>query len=179
MQLGRLCLLTSFGLERKIQVWKLGNVCPRPRISVAFPLAAFMNCSDSNSDVEMILPFLREDRRPRWRELFPKPKGRKKLLQTLWNGDDFERSLMMRVDPSERTVQRLSLRLRRLGAPTFSHLISARPDLDGRDIDLISALGLVVNLAPATIICCMPGVLAYYENDDRNGNYIILRRKGK
>lgn len=133
--------------------------------------------SDATSEIEMILPFLREDRRSRWTELFPRPKGRKKLLKTLWNGEDFDRNLMIQVDPSERTVQRLSLRLRNLGASTLSHIISARPGLDGKDLDLISALEMVLNLAPGTIVCCVPGELAYYENDDKNGNYIILRRK--
>lgn len=129
-----------------------------------------------NSDVEMLLPFLREDRRSRWRELFPRPKGRKKLLATLWNGDDLDRNLLMKVDHSERSVEQLSVRLRSLGAPATCHLISARPNMDGKDLDLISALRLVLNLAPGTIICCVPGKLAYYENDDRNGNYIILGR---
>jgi hypothetical protein len=133
--------------------------------------------SDTTSDVEMILPFLREDRRSRWRDLFPRPKGRKKLLKTLWNGTDFDQSLMLQVDPRERTVQQLSSRLRSLGAPSLCHLISARPSLDGQDLELISALRMVLDLAPGTIICCIPGTLAYYENDDRNGNYIILRRK--
>jgi hypothetical protein len=122
----------------------------------------------------MILPFLREDRRARWKELFPRPKGRKKLLKALWNGDDLDRSLMLQVNPNERTVPILPSRLKTLGAPNFCHLISARSALDGRDIDLISALEMVLNLAPGTIICCVPGELAYYENDDRNGNYIIL-----
>jgi hypothetical protein len=134
------------------------------------------NDSTRNSDVEMLLPFLREDRRSRWRELFPRPKGRKKLLATLWNGDDLNRDLLIKVDPSERSVKQLSVRLRSLGAPPLCHLISARPNLDGKDLDLISALGLVLDLAPGTIICCVPGKLAYYENDDRNGNYIILGR---
>jgi hypothetical protein len=132
------------------------------------------NDSAENSDVEMLLPFLREDRRSRWRELFPRPRGRKKLLATLWNGDDLDRDLLVKVDPSERSVEQLSVRLRSLGAPTMCHLISARSNLDGQDLDLISALRLVLNLAPGTIICCVPGKLAYYENDDRNGNYIIL-----
>ena len=132
------------------------------------------NDSVKNSDVEMLLPFLREDRRSRWRELFPRPKGRKKLLGTLWNGDDLDRNLLIKVDPSERTIQQLSSRLRSLGAPTMCHLISARANLDGKDLDLISALRMVLNLAPGTIICCLPGKLAYYENDDRNGNYILL-----
>jgi len=134
------------------------------------------NNSDNNPELEMILPFLREDRRSRWSELFPKPKGRKKLLKTLWNGDDFDRNLMLQVDPAERTVQQLSFKLRGLGAPTTSHLISARPSLDGKDLDLTTALRTVLNLAPGTMICCVPGKLAYYENDDRNGNYIILAR---
>jgi hypothetical protein len=136
-----------------------------------------MKSNYNNSDLEMILPFLREDRRSRWRELIPRPKGRKKLLASLWNGDDFDRTLMIQVNPSERTIQQLLLKLRSLGAPELSHLISARSALDGKDLDLISALKMVFNLAPGTIICCVPGKLAYYENDDRNGNYIIVEHK--
>jgi len=68
-----------------------------------FETGRMENNSDNNPELEMILPFLREDRRSRWSELFPKPKGRKKLLKTLWNGDDFDRNLMLQVDPAERT----------------------------------------------------------------------------
>ena len=124
-------------------------------------------------DFQLILPFVRENRRDRWKELSLKPKGRKKLLTTLWNGDDFDRSLMTKIDPAERTASTVLVKLRKLGAPIRCHLISARPTLDAKDLDLISALDLVFNSAPGTIISCVPGTLAYYENDERNGNFII------
>jgi hypothetical protein len=126
----------------------------------------------SGSEIEMILPFLLARRQDRWNELFQKPRGRKKLLRTLWNGDDLDRSLMTQVQPNESSVQAIFLKLKNLGAPAQCHLLSARSMLDGRNLDLALALESVL---PATIISCIPGKLAYYKNDDRNGSYIIYR----
>ncbi|HVB57100.1 MAG TPA: hypothetical protein VNE63_11810 [Candidatus Acidoferrales bacterium] len=128
--------------------------------------------TSSGSEIEMILPFLLNRRRNRWKELFQKPKGRKKLLHTLWNGDDLDRSLMTQVQPNESSVQAILLKLNSLGAPAQCHLLSARSMLDGKDLDLASALEIVL---PATLISCIPGKLAYYKNDDRNGSYILYR----
>jgi hypothetical protein len=127
----------------------------------------------SASEIEMILPFLRVDRRDRWREIFSKERGRKKLLSTLWNGDDLDRRLMVQIPPNEHTSDETFVRLNSLGAPRDCHLISARSTLDGLDLDLASALAL---LASGTIIVCMPGKLAYYESEEKNGRYIIANR---
>jgi hypothetical protein len=127
----------------------------------------------AETDASRLLPFVIESRRTRWRDLLSTPKGRKKLLAKLWNGDDLDKTLMTQLKPAERSIPVLLTKLRSLGAPDNCHLISARSALDGRDLDLTSALQSVFELAPGTIISCIPGKLAYYENDDRNGSYII------
>jgi hypothetical protein len=127
----------------------------------------------ASTDTDLILPFVLESRRMRWRELFHRPKGRKKLLATLWNGDDFDRTLFTQLQSAERSVSAVLAKLQGLGAPSHCHLISARSSLDGKNLELSSALQMVFDLAPGTIISCIPGELAYYQNDDKNGSYII------
>lgn len=127
----------------------------------------------ADTDIACLLPFVVGARRTRWKELLSSSQGRKKLLAKLWNGEDLDRLLMVRLKRWERSTPVLLTKLKDLGAPSECYLISARPALDGKNLDLPSALRMVVDLAPGTIISCIPGKLAYYENDDRNGSYII------
>jgi hypothetical protein len=43
------------------------------------------------------------------------------------------------------------------------------------DLELSYALEEIVGLAPGTLVSCLPGKLAYYERDEKNGRYLLTR----
>lgn len=130
---------------------------------------------DLQVERDMILPFLLLDRRARWVDLFSKPKSRRKLMDALWHGRDIDPKFLIPVRPDQANPKCLLSMLQRLGSPKECHLLSVRPDLDGEDLDVGLALEQVVGLAPGTFVSCLPGKLAYYERDEKNGRYLLMR----
>jgi hypothetical protein len=63
--------------------------------------------------------------------------------------------------------------LRDRGAPATCVLFSAAADLDAREMPLDNALAAVVGWNPGTFISCIPGRLAYFE--DEEGRYLLER----
>jgi hypothetical protein len=57
--------------------------------------------------------------------------------------------------------------LRAIGAPETCHDISG--ERDGEDIELLTALKQIVGYGTGTVLSCIPGKLAYFEGDIREG----------
>jgi hypothetical protein len=131
---------------------------------------------DAPSESDLILPFLLPARRVRWAELFSKPKGRKRLMDSLWHGRDIDPKFLVPIHPNRANPHDVAAMLRRLGSSEQCHVLSVRRDLDGKDLDLHLALEQVVGVAPGTVVSCLPGKLAYYERDEKNGRYLLMKK---
>jgi hypothetical protein len=59
------------------------------------------------------------------------------------------------------------------GAGSKCWIISENSELDGQEIDLLTALKETVGYQMGTLISCIPGRLAYFEDED--GRYILER----
>jgi hypothetical protein len=60
------------------------------------------------------------------------------------------------------------------GAGIKCWVISENAELDGKEIDLQTALKETVGRQMGTFISCTPGKLAYFEDED--GRYILERK---
>ena len=125
------------------------------------------------SEVKMIGAFLRKGREERWEQVFARPKGRKKFLERLYHEQDISPECMSPIPHLERFAETVYQKLRSLGASDICHVFSASSRIDGKDLPLFKALQEVVDLTPGTIISCVPGKLAYYLSEERNGQYLL------
>jgi hypothetical protein len=126
------------------------------------------------SEAEMLGPFLGEGREERWRQVFSRPAGRKKFLNRLYHENDIDPKCMVPITHLERSAENVYRKLKSLGAPGLCHIISARQAIDGKSLPLKTALDLAVDLE-GTIICCIPGKLAYFRSEERNGHYLLMK----
>lgn len=79
--------------------------------------------------------------------------------------------------PNSSSLDLLRL-LQERGATKDCHAISTHPELDGKPMNLESALKLAVGFGSPTILSCIPGKLAYLETEQEFGpppRYLLRR----
>jgi hypothetical protein len=70
------------------------------------------------------------------------------------------------IVPSKQRASDIAILLRERGAPATCALLSADTDLNGRHMPLDEALRVVVGWCPGTFVSCVPGRLAYFEDEE-------------
>lgn len=116
-----------------------------------------------------ILAFVVPDRRPRYFDQLADPRRRARLLDQL----NHCRDLNPRYARPARHVTAEDLH--RLGAPQRCHVISEAAALDGRTMSLQDALVETAARGWGTIVCCVPGRLAYYRDELGEREYLLVR----
>ncbi len=66
--------------------------------------------------------------------------------------------------------------LKSKGSPDTCYVISEDSDIDGKEFPLSEVLKTVVGHGMGTFLSCLPGKLAYFEDEDQRW---ILERKAK
>jgi hypothetical protein len=61
------------------------------------------------------------------------------------------------------------------GAGALCYLITEHPELDGRELPLLTALEQIVGKGMGTILSCLPGRLAFMETEDER--FVLEKRK--
>jgi hypothetical protein len=56
------------------------------------------------------------------------------------------------------------------GGPEICYAVSEDDELDGKEIDLTHALETVIGPGTGTLLSCIPGKLAYFEDEDCRWN---------
>jgi hypothetical protein len=102
--------------------------------------------------------FLAREKRDRLVWLLSTPKHRKKALDQL---NHFAGWDMRYTQPLPSTADVLST-LVKAGAPATCHTISDDPSLDGTDLPLAKAVAAAEQYSFASILCCIPGQLAFF-----------------
>jgi hypothetical protein len=76
--------------------------------------------------------------------------------------------------PTQSAVE-LGAQLREKGAGDNCYLLSEDPELDGRELPLDEALGLIVEGGSrhATFVSCVPAALAYFHTDEPGNRYLL------
>ena len=112
-------------------------------------------------------------KRDRLVALFGSSKRRKQARDALNHFADWDARFAQPVDSS---ADVLAL-LRKAGAPSECHVMSDSPELDGRDMPLDEAVSECEVYSFASILCCLPGELAFFFDEvAAPRNRVLLRR---
>jgi hypothetical protein len=98
-------------------------------------------------------------------------KRRRRFLDRLNHCRDFDERCATPL-PSNADVVRV---LRSRGAPSRCFVVSDSATIDGRELPLVEAIEQAESCGWATLVSCVPGLLAYYR--DESGTRRLLARE--
>ena len=124
----------------------------------------------------LIRAFILPQRQSRYLELLPKPKRRKDVTRELAHFKHVDMRFAVQIPPSQRGCSGILRILKAKGAPDICYAISEDDELDGKELPLSESLKKIVGYGMGTFLSCLPGRLAYFEDEDERW---ILERKGK
>jgi len=134
-----------------------------------------MSFVPNQCEVETIRAFVAATKRERYVGFISNEKRRKEFVRQLAHFDDLDPRWIVRIAPSSQNPTRIHALLKAHGAPENCHVVSELTELDGKEIRLNDALNRIVGCEMGTILCCLSGRLAYFENED--ARYILERSK--
>jgi hypothetical protein len=105
--------------------------------------------------------FIAPEKRDRWRTKLMNSKKRRKFLDRLNHHNDFDNRYTTAVGHDAD----FAALLREHGAPERCHVVSDVADLDGRTLPLDDAINQMMHCGFGTVICCIPGELAFYYGE--------------
>ncbi len=122
-----------------------------------------------------IRAFIQKNRQERILALLASPKRRKAITNELahfkWLDDRFAIPIPA---STAHTVKEIATLLRKKGAGKTVWAISEDRDIDGKELELETALRHIWGRGIGTILSCIPGKLGYFEDEDYSR---LLERK--
>jgi hypothetical protein len=119
--------------------------------------------------------FILPDKRSRYLSMLGSRKRRGGFLDRINHSLDYDSAFAVPIPPAEQTAAAIEALLRKRGAPDECHVISSKSDWDAQDIRLREAIDLILGYGIGTVLCCVPGRLAYYESEDMRRRLILCR----
>jgi hypothetical protein len=98
---------------------------------------------------------------------------RRKWIQNL--GSVLDPRFQKRIPAELQDAPAIAALLRRSGAGPTCTVMSENSVLDGADLPLAEALQATVGRGVVTLISCIPGVLAYFEDEGAGERYLLER----
>ena len=123
---------------------------------------------------QLIRAFILPQRQGRYLELLAKPKRRKDIVDALAHFKHLDMRYAVQIPGPQRRASGILELLQSKGAPETCYAVSEDSELDGKEISLTDALGSIVGCGMGTFLSCIPGRLAYFEDEDQRW---ILERK--
>ena len=135
-----------------------------------------MTAIDSSTDWQALTvrAFVLKQKRDRYVDKIASPKWRPDFVRGLAHFADFDPRFIVHIPPSSQYPDGIESLLRAKGAPTMCSAISELDSIDCKHVPLVEALNEVIGRQMGTILCCVPGSLAYFENED--GRFILERK---
>jgi hypothetical protein len=127
-----------------------------------------------NHEEDLIKAFFVPTKRERYLEMIANPRKRKKFLLELSHFKALDPRYCFAVPKVEHTAEQIAAFLTRKGATPSCWVTSEDSDLDGKELPLLEALKKVVGYQMGTFLSCVPGKLAYFEDED--DRWILVRR---
>jgi len=127
-----------------------------------------------NHEEELIKAFFVPTKRDRYLEMVANPKKRRKFLLELAHFKALDPRYCFAVPKVEHTAEQIAAFLTRKGASSSCWVTSEDLKLDGKEMPLLDALKKIVGYQMGTFISCIPGKLAYFE--DEEDRWILERR---
>ena len=122
----------------------------------------------------LMLSFIPPERRNRYLELIARPKRRQDIVESLAHFKHLDVRYLIPIPGSQSRASEILRLLRSKGAPETCYALSEASELDGREIPLSEGLAFIVGRGIGTFLSCIPGKLAYFEDEDQRW---ILERK--
>jgi hypothetical protein len=123
---------------------------------------------------QLIRAFILPERQDRYLELLAKPKRRADITDTLAHFKHLDMRYAVQIPGSQRRASGILELLKSKGAPETCYALSEDSELDGKEVSLKDALASIVGCGMGTFLSCIPGKLAYFEDEDERW---ILERK--
>jgi hypothetical protein len=127
-----------------------------------------------NHEQAVVRAFLLPVRQERYLEFLKTPKNRKKFIAVLAHFKHLDPKFATSISGSQSRSSEIVKLLVKKGSGDKCWVISENAELDAREIDLKTALQETVGRQMGTFISCIPGKLAYFEDED--GRYILERK---
>ncbi len=103
------------------------------------------------------------------------PKKRKKFTLQLAHCKHLDARFMFEITGAQSHPPDIERLLRSKGAPVDCYVISEYSEWDGKFMPLAAALKGVVGYDMGTVVSCIPGKLAYYEDEAMQPRFMLLR----
>ena len=127
-----------------------------------------------NHEEAVLSAFILPTMRKRYLEFLTTPKRRKKLTGGLAHFQHWNPIYCVKIPPNQQHPPDILKLLMAKGAGPKCWVISEDSKLDGREMDLEEALKRCIGWGMGTILSCVPGKLAYFE--DEQDRYILQRK---
>ncbi len=126
-----------------------------------------------NHEEAAIKAFIIPNRQERYLNFLSSSKGRAKFISELAHFKALDPKYLLTIPSNQQNPSSLAKLLASMGAGPKCWIISEWDEVDGREMDLETALRKTIGYGMGTIISCIPGKLAYFEDEQ---NRYILRR---
>jgi hypothetical protein len=126
-----------------------------------------------NHEEAFVKAFIPNQRQERFLGIIASRKKRAKLLTELAHFNALNPKFMVEIPSNQRRGSALVELLKAKGAGPTCYVMSENTKLDGREMELEAALKETVGYQMGTLISCVPGRLAYFEDED--GRWILER----
>jgi len=124
---------------------------------------------------QLIRAFILPQRQSRYLELLANPRRRHDLTRELAHFKHLDPNYAFTLPPGRKWATDICELLKSKGAPEICYAISEDNDIDGKELALRDALDTIVGGGIGTFLSCVPGRLAYFEDED--GRFILERTK--
>jgi len=124
----------------------------------------------------LVRAFIIPQRQSRYFELLPNPRRRRDVTRELAHFKHVDTRFAVSIPSSQSGYAGILGILKSKGAPETCYAISEDGELDGKELRLSESLKKIVGYGMGTFLSCLPGRLAYFEDEDERW---ILERKDK
>jgi hypothetical protein len=126
-----------------------------------------------NHEEAAIKALIVPNRQERYLGFLSNPKRRRNFTSELAHFKALDPKYLLLISPNQRNPSSVAKLLVSMGAGPKCWVISEWDKLDAREMDLDTALQETIGMGMGTIISCIPGRLAYFEDEDAR---FILKR---
>jgi hypothetical protein len=127
-----------------------------------------------NHELAIVQAFVLPVRQERYLEFLKSSKNRKKFINVLAHFRHLDPKFATSITGNQTNPSAIVELLVGKGAGIKCWVISENTDLEGREFNLKIAVKETVGRQMGTFISCIPGKLAYFEDED--GRYILERK---
>jgi hypothetical protein len=124
----------------------------------------------------VVRAFIRKDKEERSLFLLSHPERRRKFTEGLahFKWLDMKFAHIIPASTAHTATELISL-LRQKGAGKTVWIISEYRAINGREMDLEEAMEQTSGRSMGTILCCIPGRLAFFRTEEIRGKYLLER----